>query len=251
MVKQNHVSRRHSTPTFRAFCPVLSFILNCDYSDVHLSLPSLSTTVDSRTVQMHVRFEVFTAASMEVTAFCDTATCSLVQLHRRFRGEYCFCHHPHYGGSTNLWNVGLLQRHHTALYRWRLSSSVKTQLQAYSFRNFHGHEVLSVAMSRRCTKWRFIGRPSFPRLLFFLQQLRQLHNFGKRSLMLLTVFWSRSALAWGAVRCNCLHTLPCAFRSVAATVRHALRYKEAYFGKTVYWWCTLHLTDLKLDVWQY
>jgi hypothetical protein len=35
------------------------------------------------------RFQVFTAASMKMTAFGDIAPCSLVEADRRFRGAYC------------------------------------------------------------------------------------------------------------------------------------------------------------------
>jgi hypothetical protein len=41
---------------------------------------------------------------MNMTAFCDTAPCSLVEVDRRFRG------------NTHIRDVGLLQRHYTALY---------------------------------------------------------------------------------------------------------------------------------------
>jgi hypothetical protein len=34
------------------------------------------------------RFQVLTAASMKVTSFWDIAPCSLVEVYRRFRGEY-------------------------------------------------------------------------------------------------------------------------------------------------------------------
>jgi hypothetical protein len=47
--------------------------------------------------------------------------CSLVEVERRFRHVYClyyqdfFIHLPDNGGSTQLWNVGLLQRDQKAL----------------------------------------------------------------------------------------------------------------------------------------
>jgi len=44
----------------------------------------------------------------------DIAPCSLVEVDRRFRGAY-FLHQGDDGGSTHLWNVGLLQRDYTAL----------------------------------------------------------------------------------------------------------------------------------------
>jgi hypothetical protein len=54
------------------------------------------------------------------------APCSLVEVERRSRFEYCFHHQPDNGGSTQLWNVGSTQRDHTALYPRRLSSSYST-----------------------------------------------------------------------------------------------------------------------------
>jgi hypothetical protein len=46
--------------------------------------------------------EVLTAANVKMTAFWDKATCSLVEIARHFRGEYCLHHYPDNGGSTNL-----------------------------------------------------------------------------------------------------------------------------------------------------
>jgi hypothetical protein len=37
----------------------------------------------------NVRFQVLTAASTKMTAFWDIAPCSLVEVDRRFRREYC------------------------------------------------------------------------------------------------------------------------------------------------------------------
>jgi hypothetical protein len=36
------------------------------------------------------------------------SACSLAEVDRRLRGAYCLQHHGDYGGSTYLWNVGLL-----------------------------------------------------------------------------------------------------------------------------------------------
>jgi hypothetical protein len=36
-----------------------------------------------------MRFQVLTAASMKMAAFWDLALCSLVEVHRRFRGACC------------------------------------------------------------------------------------------------------------------------------------------------------------------
>jgi hypothetical protein len=59
-----------------------------------------------------------------MTTFWDMAPCSLVEVDRRFRNEYCLHHHPpDYAGSTHLWNVRLRQRHYTVLCPRKLSSS--------------------------------------------------------------------------------------------------------------------------------
>jgi hypothetical protein len=39
-----------------------------------------------------VRFQVLTAASMKMTAFCDIAPCSLGEADPRFRRAYCLHH---------------------------------------------------------------------------------------------------------------------------------------------------------------
>jgi hypothetical protein len=44
---------------------------------------------ESDTSITQVRFRVLTAASMKMTVFWDVATCSLVEVYRRFRGAYC------------------------------------------------------------------------------------------------------------------------------------------------------------------
>jgi hypothetical protein len=41
---------------------------------------------------MPVRFQVLTAAIMKTADFWDIAPCSLVVVHLRFRGSYCFHH---------------------------------------------------------------------------------------------------------------------------------------------------------------
>jgi hypothetical protein len=68
-----------------------------------------------------VGFLFLTAASW-MRAFWDIAPCSLVEGGPRFRGACCL-HHPDHGGSTHLWNVGVLLRDCTALYPTTLSSS--------------------------------------------------------------------------------------------------------------------------------
>jgi hypothetical protein len=68
----------------------------------------------------HVRFQIFTAVSLKMTAFWATQPCSLVEVDRRFGGVYCL-HHQGNGGSTHLWDIGVLQRDYRALYIRRLS----------------------------------------------------------------------------------------------------------------------------------
>jgi hypothetical protein len=59
----------------------------------------------------------------KMTVFWYIAPCNLVEVDRRFRGANWLHHHlPDDGGSTHLWNVGLLLDY-TALYPRRLSSS--------------------------------------------------------------------------------------------------------------------------------
>jgi hypothetical protein len=41
---------------------------------------------------MLAKFQVFTAASMKMRVFLYVALCSLVEIHRRFRGAYCLHH---------------------------------------------------------------------------------------------------------------------------------------------------------------
>jgi len=60
-------------------------------------------------------FQVLTAASMNMTAFCNIAPCSLVEVDRRFRGYYCLHHQGDDWGSTQVWNAGLLQQDYMAL----------------------------------------------------------------------------------------------------------------------------------------
>jgi hypothetical protein len=39
-----------------------------------------------------VRFQVFAATNMKVTVFWDVAPCSLIEVHRGFRGTCCLHH---------------------------------------------------------------------------------------------------------------------------------------------------------------
>jgi hypothetical protein len=95
----------------------------------------------------HMRFQILTAASVNIAAFWDISPCSLVEEDWRLRGAYCLhhrrpedlvslkhdesevrvssCHEGDgNGGSTHLWNVGLLQWDYATLYHRRMSSSV-------------------------------------------------------------------------------------------------------------------------------
>jgi hypothetical protein len=59
--------------------------------------------------------------SLKMTAFWDIAPCSLVEVDRRFRGQY-YLSRPDYGGSTHIRNIRIL-RHYIVLYPRRLSFS--------------------------------------------------------------------------------------------------------------------------------
>jgi hypothetical protein len=67
-----------------------------------------------------MRFQVLTAANMNMTVFWDVALCSLVQVYLRFRGAYC----PDDGGSKRLCNDGKLLPYYTAQPPRRQSSSL-------------------------------------------------------------------------------------------------------------------------------
>jgi hypothetical protein len=58
--------------------------------------------------------------NLKMAAIWDIATCSLVQVHRLFRGAYCLHHRPDDVGSKHLWNVGKLQQDYTEQYPRRL-----------------------------------------------------------------------------------------------------------------------------------
>jgi hypothetical protein len=67
----------------------------------------------------------------EISGLYDFATCSLIEVDRRFRGAHCH-HLPDDRGSMILWNVGVLQRDYTALYPRLSCSWVRTQCQVRS-----------------------------------------------------------------------------------------------------------------------
>jgi hypothetical protein len=45
------------------------------------------------------RIHVLTVASMKMTALWDTVPCRFIEVHRRFRHEYCLHHRLDDGGS--------------------------------------------------------------------------------------------------------------------------------------------------------
>jgi hypothetical protein len=86
--------------------------LSCDPEvsyHVHNSLPVESSpqppALFLKDKFQYMRFQVLTAASMNMTAFCHIVACSLVEVYRGFRGAYCFHHRPDDGGRTHFWNV--------------------------------------------------------------------------------------------------------------------------------------------------
>jgi hypothetical protein len=94
-----------------------------------LSHPIVMNKIDVSLVYLHTwfikpRFQVLMAASMKLRAFYNVVPCSFVGVDRHFRIANCLHHHPDDGGSTSVWNVGLLQREYTALYPWKLSSLI-------------------------------------------------------------------------------------------------------------------------------
>jgi hypothetical protein len=66
-----------------------------------------STRVVISITNIFVRFQVLTAASMKI-AFWDIASCSLVEVDRRFRDAYCL-HHPSTFVLVSLFYVYVLQ----------------------------------------------------------------------------------------------------------------------------------------------
>jgi hypothetical protein len=109
----------------------------------HMALPysMIAIWLQDKNLIKRVWLQVLTAASNKNRAFWDKTPRSLVGLDRRFRGAYCLRHQDYSsfwnvglylldytlynrndGGSTHLWNVGLL-RDCTALYLRKISSS--------------------------------------------------------------------------------------------------------------------------------
>jgi hypothetical protein len=66
---------------------ITAFQLNC-----HCCFPRCGSVIGLVNVVTHVRIQVLTAARVKMTAFWDTAPCSLVEVDRRFRRAYCLEH---------------------------------------------------------------------------------------------------------------------------------------------------------------
>jgi hypothetical protein len=81
--------------------------------------------------------------NMTMIACRDVSPCSAVKVDRRFRIAYCLLHRPDDGGSTHVWNVGLLQRENTTLHHRRLSSAYSPPWE---------HEVSHVIAQILCLK---------------------------------------------------------------------------------------------------
>jgi hypothetical protein len=93
------------------------------------TFPQWQAQISNEFQVMHVTFQVLIVASMKVTTFGVVAPCSLVEVYRRFRRAICLhyqggdtasiisamSHRRDDGGSTHLWNVGLLPRDYTVL----------------------------------------------------------------------------------------------------------------------------------------
>jgi hypothetical protein len=97
-----------------------------------ISFPCLANVILStkHDVIEYIEFEEYLFASVraiKMTTLWDVMPCSL-KVDWSFISAYCLHHqHPDDGGSSNLWNVGLLQRDYTALHPRRLSSSYSPQ----------------------------------------------------------------------------------------------------------------------------
>jgi hypothetical protein len=68
-----------------------------------------------------VKFQVLTAASMNMTVFWDVAPCNLIKDYRRFRDAYCLHYRLDDAGRKYLWNVGKLLPFFTAQHPRRQS----------------------------------------------------------------------------------------------------------------------------------
>jgi hypothetical protein len=111
----------------------LMFIL-CRYKSVAGKLTAIRITLAQPDI-CFVRFQVLTAASMKFRVFWDVATCSHVEVDRRFRGAYCLHHHrPDNAVCTSelatvrTWNltigplVAAVQRYSVTPSKWTTTS---------------------------------------------------------------------------------------------------------------------------------
>jgi hypothetical protein len=76
-----------------------------DISSVLLSILISAIGAEPKILQAqylcyNMRLHDLTAASMQMIAFCDVASCSLVEVDRRFRGAYCPHHQDDEAGGT-------------------------------------------------------------------------------------------------------------------------------------------------------
>jgi hypothetical protein len=78
-----------------------------------------------------VWFQLLTAASMKMRAFWNIGPYSLAGVGQSFRRAYCLHHKSDNGGSTNLWNVSLLQQGSHLLTHRR--ENLKTRMRRFTF----------------------------------------------------------------------------------------------------------------------
>jgi hypothetical protein len=95
-----------------------------------------------------VRFKVLKAASKNMAVFWVVAPCSLVEIHRRFRGSWFLhrTHRPDDGGSRHIWNDGELLTDCTA-QQPRRQPSWWSNLISYLIRK---HRLMASSRLRVC-----------------------------------------------------------------------------------------------------
>jgi hypothetical protein len=76
-----------------------------------------------KTLFVNVRYQVLTATRMEITAFWDSESWSIVEVHTSFRCTYYLHNNRLDGGGKQNWNVGILLWDYKAQYPRRLTSS--------------------------------------------------------------------------------------------------------------------------------
>jgi hypothetical protein len=85
-----------------------------------------------------VKFQVLTAANMNITVFLNISSCSLVEIYRRFRGAFCFHHQD---DESPLKHCSISIRLHGAV-------SQKTVIFVYVFINMN--YLLVICYNRSC-----------------------------------------------------------------------------------------------------